>query len=474
MAETEIDLILAESPRDGDFALSTASKADRDFSDLLERGLGLGAAPHTLDAFTEACRARANALGVLESDYVRILSSGGPAARAEWMAVAPAIVVGETFLFRDAQLWQLVETTLMPGLAALGGPVWMWSAGCSTGEEAYTLALLAHRAFGPEGYRVIGTDINPKAIAAARVGVYGQWSLRGVSPVRRVTLCAGGAQTVRVPEDVKSLVRFETHNLNDAANYPPNGMGLFELIVCRNVLIYMTQAAREAIVQRLAACVSPGGVLILGHGEAAGFAVGDLIPERYDAGVVFRKPAVSAVRIAPPAVPPRKPKTERAHDRKHIARAPQPAHVAAEIAHKPTPDKNRCRLLLAEAMAAAKAGKMEEAERHATAAIAAEPIDPEPHVLAGALLMARGALREAETELRRALFLDPVFVPALWQVGNLYGMTNRKRQAIFAFARALAQLEGAPAEAEALPFDHLTVGELTTLLRAEIGEHVDA
>jgi chemotaxis protein methyltransferase CheR len=475
LAETEIDMIFAESPRDGDFALSTASKADREFADLLERGLGIGAAPHTLDAFAEACRARANALGVLESDYVRMLSTGGPAARAEWMAVAPAIVVGETFLFRDAQLWQLVETTLMPGLTAHGGPVWMWSAGCSTGEEAYTLALLAHRAFGPDGYRVVGTDINPKAIAAARVGVYGQWSLRGVSPVRRVTLCAGGAQTVRVPEDVKALVRFETHNLNDAANYPPSGMSSFELVVCRNVLIYMTQAAREAIVQRLAACVSPGGVLILGHGEAAGFAVGDLIPERYEAGVVFRKPAVTTIRIAsPPAAPARKAKTDRAQDRKHVAKTPPTARANTEISRKTAPDKNRCRVLLAEAMAAANAGKMEEAERHAAAAIAAEPIDPEPHVLAGALFMARGALREAETELRRALFLDPVFVPALWQVGNLYGMTNRKRQAIFAFARALAQLEGAPAETEALPFDHLTVGELTTLLRAEIGEHVDA
>ncbi len=468
-------MILAESPHDGDFVLSTGSKADRAFADLLERGLGIGAAPHTLDAFAEACRSRASALGVLESEYMRMLANGGPAARAEWMAIAPAVTVGETFLFRDAQLWQLVESTLLPRLASTGGPVWMWSAGCSTGEEAYTLALLAHRRYGDDGYRVIGTDINPKAIAAARVGVYGQWSLRGVAPERRVSLCIGGAQTVRVPEDVKSCVRFETHNLNDASNYPPAGMNTFELVVCRNVLIYMTASARDEIVNRLAACVSPGGILILGHGEAAGLVVGDLVAERYDAAVVFRKPATPVVRPAPaPAPHVRKPKAVQSHDRKHAEKRSAIVHLPAESARKPSPDRERCRALLADATTAANLGKMDEAERHAIAAIAAEPIDPEPHVLVGALLMARGALSEAEVELRRALFLDPVFVPALWQVGNLYGMTNRRRQALFAFARALAQLEGAPAETEALPFDHLTVGELTTLLRAEIGEHVDA
>lgn len=474
LAQTDIDMTLAESPPGGDFALSGAAKADRAFADLLERGLGIGAAPHTLDAFAQACRSRANALGVLESDYVRMLASGGPAARAEWMAVAPAVVVGETFLFRDAQLWQLVESTLLPGLATLGGPVWMWSAGCSTGEEAYTLAMLAHRTYGKDGYRVIGTDINPKAIAAARVGVYGQWSLRGVSPERRLSLCAGGAQAVRVPEDIKALVRFETHNLNDESNYPPAGMNSFELVVCRNVLIYMTTSARDEIVRRLAACVAPGGVLILGHGEAAGLDIGDLVVERYDAGVIFRKPIAPVVRAMPsPAPAPRKSKVEQAPRRKQVPIAPS---VSREVARpqKPAPDRERCRALLAEATAAAHNNKMEDAERHAFAAIAAEPIDPEPHVLAGALLMARGALREAESELRRALFLDPVYVPALWQIANLYGMTNRKRQAVFAFARALAQIEGSPPDAEALPFDHLTVGELTTLLRAEIGEHADA
>lgn len=426
---------------------------------------------------------RANALGLLESDYLRLLAHGGSAARAEWMAVAPAVVVGETFLFRDAQLWQLVESTLFPSIKALARPIWLWSAGCSTGEEAYTLALIGQRVFGKDGFRVLGTDVNPKAVAAARIGAYGQWSLRGVSDELREALAVTGAQTVRVPEDVKSSVRFETQNLVDETSYAPGGLASFELVVCRNVLIYMTHSARAKIIERLAACVSPGGLLILGHGEASGIDTGYLVAERHVAGVVYRKPlgyaqwvpSDVAVRPAPKPTHKRPTKIARPPQRKPPLTPIDRTRLADELLRiqKPKPNAERCRALLVDAMRAAHAGKMDEAERYAVDAMNAEPIDPEPHVLVAALLMARGAMREAEAELRRALFLDPVYVPALWQAGNLYGITNRKRQAVFAFARALTQLAGMPADAEALPFDKLTVGELSTLLRAEIGEHAD-
>ena len=399
------------------------------------------------------------------------------------MAVASAVVVGETFLFRDAQLWQLVESTLFPSIKPLARPIWLWSAGCSTGEEAYTLALIAQRVFGNDGFRVLGTDVNPKAVAAARIGAYGQWSLRGVSDELREALAVTGAQTVRIPEDVKSLVRFETHNLVDESSYAPGGMASFEVVVCRNVLIYMTHSARATIIQRLAACVSPGGLLILGHGEASGIDTGYLVPERHAAGVVYRKPLgytpwappVEPIRPAPKQTQRRPTKIARPPQRKASPTPIDRSRTAAEILRieKPKPNAERCRALLVEAMRAAHAGKMVEAEQHAVDAMRAEPIDPEPHVLVAALLMARGAMREAEAELRRALFLDPVYVPALWQAGNLYGITNRKRQAVFAFARALTQLAGMPPDAEALPFDKLTVGELATILRAEIGEHAD-
>jgi len=474
-------------------------------SKLLEHGLGLTPTPHMLNAFIEQSRLRARGLGIQDQAYMRLLEMGGPAARAEWMAVAPALVVGETFLFRDAHLWELIERSILPELAALAKPVWLWSAGCSTGEEAYTLAIVARRVCGVDGARILATDVNPKAVAAARVGVYGQWSLRGVDKERREGLTVNGTQTVRVHDDVKAMVRFETHNLNDQAAYPPHGMQSFELIVCRNVLIYMSHGARAKVVANLASLVAPGGVLILGHGEAAGMNVGDLIVERHDAGVIYRKPVLphqymTAADLIP--MPPPRPKKATTSKRKTTNRTvsiPVRGGKAAAVDHKGRPLQGRplqreiasnsttigaigekprsnekCRELVATAIKHARAGKLDAAERAAVSAIGVDSLDPEPRVLYAALLMARGALKEAESELRRALFLDPVFVPALWQIGNLYGITERKRQAAFAFARCLTQLEGLPPETEALPFDNLSVGELTTLLRAELGERVEA
>ncbi len=448
-------------------------------SALLERGLGLAPTASNLSAFTEQCQHRAAGLGISDTAYFDLLEAGGSSARTEWMALSPVLTVGETFLFRDAALWRLIEEKLLPELAGLTRPLWLWSAGCSTGEEAYTLAIVARRAVRVGAFTVLGSDVNPKAVAAARVGVYTQWSLRGVDHERLDGLMISGTQTVRVHEDVKAHVRFDTHNLLDPNAFPPTGMSSFECIVCRNVLIYMTATAREKVIERLSNCLTPGGVLVLGHGEAQGVPIPNLVVERYDAGIVYRKPiqtvATSAKAQAPKAA------ARRAAPKPHPGTRPAKA-VAKPRAHKPAEtgqirtgeDAGLARELLARAVGQARRGQTEAAERSAAQAMLANPLDPEPHVLLAALYAARDAFKQAETALRRALFLDPACIPALWQMGTLYRLTNRDRQATYTFARLLARLEGLPPDREALPFDNLTVNELTTLLRAALGEPANA
>lgn len=455
-----------------------ASAEDR-LSALLEHGLGLAPTATNLSAFIEQCRHRAQGLGISESAYFDLLAAGGPSAWTEWMALSPVLTVGETFLFRDTALWKLIEKTLLPGLAQLTRPLWLWSAGCSTGEEAYTLAIVARRALPKGGFSVLGSDVNPKAVAAARVGVYTQWSLRGIEHAHLDGLMVSGTQTVRVHDDIKATVRFDTHNLLDPNAYPPAGMSSFECIVCRNVLIYMTAAARAKVIESLAGCLSPGGVLVLGHGEAAGVPIGSLVVERHDAGVVYRKPLspiIAPTRTSAAKAAPRRSAAKPAHGGKAARPAARPrvAHRAVEPRPHQMPESaERSRTLLATAVRQARAGQSDASERNAALAMAANPLDPEPHVLLAALLAARDAFKQAESALRRALFLDPASIPALWQLGTLYRMTNRDRQAAYTFARLLARLEGLPPDKEALPFDNLTVNELTTLLRAALGEPVN-
>ncbi len=448
------------------------TKAEQAIATLLERGLGLAPNAHLLAAFTKQCHLRAEALGIDDKAYIRLLKSDGPTAKVEWMAIAPSVVIGETFFYRDAPLWALIETTLLPSVARLSPRPNLWSAGCSTGEETYTLASVAHRVLGPNRSTVLGTDVNPKAVAAARVGVYGRWSLRGSDTGERSELIVTGTQTVRVREDVKSLVRFETHNLSDGSELPA-GFRTFEFIVCRNVLIYMSYVSRAKVIKQFIDALRSGGVLILGHGESAGLPLEGLVIERHDAAIVYRKPLNQpAPKIETPARIKPLPQRKVVAIARHV-----PVDPVAAKAPKPLSSSEaaqRCREFVEATILSTRNGELEAAQRTATAAVEANPLDPEPHVLLGAISMARGGLREAERELRRALFLDPFFVPALWQVGNLYGLTGRKRQAAFAFARALARLEGLPTDAEALPFDNLTVGELAVLLRAELGERPGA
>ncbi|MBC5825550.1 MAG: hypothetical protein GIW99_06000 [Candidatus Eremiobacteraeota bacterium] len=469
---------------------SSNGSADMDAADrrilsrLLDRGLGLTSSPTLLAALAKQCRLRAASLDKSPEAYLRLLHANGSDAKAEWILIAPAIVVGETFLYRDAALWELIETKLIPDAASTSSHVRLWSAGCSTGEEAYSLAGVAHRAVGHKHVRILGTDVNPVAIAAARVGIYGRWSMRGAEASDRNGLIVNGAQTVRVSEEVKSLVRFETHNLNDPDAWPPLGAKAFDLIICRNVLIYMSESARTDVIARFVTALHPRGLLVLGHGEMAGLRIHNLSVECYDAGIVFRKvenvsqeqSAASASKQSKSAINRIVPKQVAVTKRVFRGFIPTPPPGAA-LAPRPKLAAERemlspaiCRRHVASAIQSAREGKLQAAERDATAAAAADALDPEPRVLLAALCMVRGAWVEAEGQLRGALFLDPCFVPALWQMGNLCSMTGRKRQASRAFARALNGLDGIADDKVALPFDNVTVGELVSLLRAELAE----
>ena len=218
--------------------------------------------------------------------------------------------------------------------------------------------------------------------------------------------------------------------------------------------------------------------MILGHGEATGVALGELIVERYDAGVVYRKPLLPAPARPLAQKAPARRTSLRSKDSSRNAR-PLPKTKSAPRAAESKPAEpqdrtERCRALLAVAARQARAGQADSAERNAAIAMATNPLDPEPHVLLAALYAARDAFKQAETALRRALFLDPACIPALWQLGTLYRITDRNRQAAITFARLLARLEGLPPDQEALPFDNLTVQELSTLLRAALGEPASA
>lgn len=211
-------------------------------------------------------RTRMRARGVAGSgEYARILSRDDE----EIGRLLGAISTKVTSFFRDPGLYTFLDARVMPDLLAApaGRTVRLWSAGCATGEEAYSLAALVatREPPRPEGrVHVLGTDVDPTAIAAARRGQYPLSALRRV-PVeiqRRWLTVQREDASFKVNRELRAYTTFRVESL-----LAPVSTGAFDLILCRNVFIYFEASLQERILVQLARALHPGGYLALGRVE---------------------------------------------------------------------------------------------------------------------------------------------------------------------------------------------------------------
>jgi chemotaxis protein methyltransferase CheR len=170
--------------------------------------------------------------------------------------VAEQARVGETWFFRQPEQFDAVARLLPRG----GNPLLHWSAGCATGEEAYSMAI-ALAELGRKRDRVLGTDLSERALAHARVGAYGDGALRRAHPaLERRHL--GLERPARVARSIRAQVDFQRHNL--VADEVPWAC---DVVFCRNVLAYFEAAVSHAVLGKLFAALRPGGLLVLGSVE---------------------------------------------------------------------------------------------------------------------------------------------------------------------------------------------------------------
>ena len=243
--------------------------------------------------------ARMGALSLEERAYLDLL--GSPRGDAELHALVELVRVGETSFFRHLpQVNALIDVVVPAWRAKDRKSPRVWSAGCATGEEPYTLALVLARmmprpAFSP---RILATDVSAEAIAIARQGVYSPASADDVpEPFRSGLSVERGA--VRVRPEVASLVKFQRQNLADAE--VPRG---FDLVWCRNVLIYFGPEARRKVLARIVGALEPGGFLFLGYSETLRDVPG-LAAVRHGDQVLWQKvAATTSSQPVPGAAPP--------------------------------------------------------------------------------------------------------------------------------------------------------------------------
>jgi chemotaxis protein methyltransferase CheR len=374
-------------------------------------------------------------------------------------------VIGETYFFRHPE--QLRALARLAG-AHTGPSFHVWSAGCASGEEPYSIAMALLAAGMPEGrFRVLATDVSGRALQRAREGAYGPWSLRRIEPdLEKRFLVARGEQLSVVPQ-VRRTVDFRRHNL--AVDAPP-AQGL-AAIFCRNVLIYFPPELVRDVLTRFVEALAPGGLLFVSPAEVP--LTNGLGLETVDAegSVALRVPTPGWTRPAAPAAarparpvpaPPRR-------------STPVPLPVSAPALPVPPPPVARVEAPaapespLSRALDAARAGRFEEAE--ALAREAAKALVPEAYLLLAMVAEGRGDLDGAVEAVRKALYLEPQLALGHATLVALYGRLDRREDAERARQNALRALDGLDDEQPLRGVETMTAGGLRQALvpRTQVG-----
>jgi chemotaxis protein methyltransferase CheR len=235
-------------------------------SALVEERTGLHYDLRELSLFAERISGRATERG-FESllDYYYFLRYDD-AADAELALLVEALVVNETYFFRELSALKVVVNELLPPLLARGTRPRIWCAACSSGEEPLTLAMLLDEAKLLDQVTIIASDISARVLAQAKEGVYRRRSLRSLPPGVLGRWLEGDENGVRVAPHIARAISWRRVNLVD--EHEPLELGTFDLIICRNVLIYFRDQTIEKVVERFWRQLEPDGYLAVGASES--------------------------------------------------------------------------------------------------------------------------------------------------------------------------------------------------------------
>jgi chemotaxis protein methyltransferase CheR len=335
-------------------------------------------------------------------------------------ALTAELTVGETYFFREPQHFELIRQQILPMLQSLrsrDAPLKVWSAGCATGEEAYSLAIL----FEQEGQRteILGTDISRTALAKARRASYSDWSFRGEMGEGAKPYCMARAGRSLLREELRSRVSFEFYNLAGGTAHwhgrEPFGM---DLILCRNVLIYFGEDGVRQAARRLYDALSPGGWLIVGPSDPPLWDHAPFEVVISPSGLCYRRAERSRAAVARLTKAPAR-GVQKKHTREPGKRS-RPSRLVAPVSPHPVapPPSDEARVIgltesqLSDADACAlhvRALANSDASRSAKLAeafVALHPLSAELHYLHAVLLLGQRRHPDAVAAARRVVYLD--------------------------------------------------------------------
>jgi chemotaxis protein methyltransferase CheR len=426
------------------------------------------------------------------------LLSASP-TRSQLHAVASHLTIGETYFFRERKTFDALAEHVLPELIrrrrGREQRLRLWSAACSTGEEAYSLAILVRQLL-PDwqdwNVKILATDINERFLQKAIAGVYGEWSFRESLPEfkeRYFTATSNGRFAI-APE-IMNCVSFAQLNLAEDGLLSPtaeaHGM---DIIFCRNVLIYFTASHARRLAENLRHALVEGGWLAVSPSECSQTLFSRFAAVNFPGTILYRKckaeergppiwlppsdaVAESAVaeRVAAERAaeafdasqaltsyaPDRHSKTAGAPPPLAAAPAAQTSPVSSQPAQEPGAISLRTRAL-------ANQGQHADALASSKQWIASDKIDSAAHYVHAMILQEMGEREAARDSLHRAVYLEPDFALAHFALGNLARAEARTAQANKHFANALHLLRSCPPDALLPESDGMSAGRLVEII----------
>lgn len=457
----------------------------------------------------------------------------------EWKQLITQLTVGESYFFRDTKQFELLKTRILPELiqrkrqlAIAPSPsplspsprpsLRLWSAGCSTGEEVYSLAIVLQEMipdWSSWDLQVIGTDVNAIAIEKARIGLYPDWSFRHTQPGIRPQHLAQTTKGWQVNPVLKQIVRFYPMNLvSDVVPNPQLNLHNIDFIICRNVFIYFHPDAIAQVLGKFYAALTPLGYLMTGHTELQGIKTQPFQICCFPESILYQRPLAETVqdrsssavfptintpvhtainaqvnvpaqplltplnRLGTPQIPsslnstfpsalPSQARTETL-SAKLSKQAPSRAEIKPKSSESIQSREAAYYTYMQIAEAHANLGRHAEALLACEQALQIQPFHIEPLYLLAHLAEENGDVEQAKVLLKKIIYLDPKAVAAYLELAMIYRRQGDVKRAAKHLHHALILLNTLPESAQIPGYRYATVGEARQYLqKIKIASH---
>lgn len=345
-----------------------------------------------------------------------------PTTHSYWQQLLTQITVGETYFYRNQDQVKALRFHILPALIDQRRQsglkqLFFWSAGCATGEEPYTLAMLL-RELLPDidqwQISILATDINETFLEQAEAGFYRSWSFRNETPTAlQQHWFQPEGSGFRLSETIRRMVRFKALNLI-SDHYPSleNGTAHLDLIMCRNVTIYFSQETTQEVVNRFQQSLNEDGWLIVGHSEPGFSTYQAFTTHNFENTIVYQKKSQTKIKAAPEI--PTAPMTP-SYETSALS---QKLNLMSVYAAPSLPVSKE--EALENATAAANTEQWTDALRWLEVAEGIDRLEPYIHYLRGVIHLNQGDSQEAIRSLHRAIYCDSGFTLAHFMLGEIY------------------------------------------------------